>query len=231
MAKIEGASKRTRLMALIILILIPITIYFGISRLDDRKYMFISMLILLYAMVPFFLIFEERLPKARELMLIAGLTAITVAGRMAFFWAPQFKPVLAMVIITGVALGPEQAFLVGAMTAFVSNFYFGQGPHTPWQMFSFGLIGFIAGVLARRGVIKEQRTHMASYGVFASYFIFGLIMNPASAIMFSGNISLKMLIPYYISGFPFDTIQAIATVFFIWILGEPMLEKDRKSVV
>lgn len=216
---------RTKVMIFIILILIPLTIFLGIGILDDRKYMFISCLILFYTMTPFFMIFEERKPLARELMIIASLTAITTAGRVAFFWVPQFKPVLAMVIISGVALGPEPGFLVGALTAFVSNFYFGQGPHTPWQMFSFGIIGFLAGILFQKRIIKAKKRSMAIYGVFAAYCIFGLIMNPASAIMFYDKVTFEMLLPYYISGFPFDTIQAVATVFFIYLFGEPLLEK------
>lgn len=223
--KDEKFSKRTKISCIIIFLLIPITLYIGTNYFENRKYMFISMLILFYTMTPFFLIFEERKPKARELILIAGLTAISVAGRVAFFWVPQFKPVLAMTIITGVALGPESGFLVGAMTGFVSNFYFGQGPHTPWQMFTFGLVGFVAGILFKRGKIKAEAKSMAIYGFIASFAIFGLIMNPASIIMFYDEINTKMLLASYISGFPFDLVQAIATVVFLLLIGNPLLEK------
>ena len=72
---------------------------------------------------------------------------------MVFAPFPQFKPVAAMVIITGVTLGGESGFLVGAIGAFVSNFYFSQGPWTPWQMFSFGIIGFVAGVIFQKGIL------------------------------------------------------------------------------
>ena len=93
-------------------------------------------------MLPFFFLFENRRPQARELVVIAVLCAIGVAGRAAFFMVPQFKPVAAVVILAGVCFGAESGFLVGAMTAFVSNFFFGQGPWTPWQMFAFGLDRF-----------------------------------------------------------------------------------------
>ena len=98
-------------------------------------------------MIPFAFAFENRKPKARELVIISSLCAIGVVGRTAFFMLPQFKPVAAIVIISGVAFGGETGFLVGAITAFVSNFFFGQGPWTPWQMFSFGIIGFLAGIM------------------------------------------------------------------------------------
>ena len=133
-------GKRTKISAMLILIAIPLTILFGVFFLNDRKYYFISILILIYTMIPFFMIFEDRKPQGRELIVIAVLSAIAVAGRGAFYMLPQFKPVVAIVIIAGVCFGAESGFLVGAMSGFVSNFFFGQGPWTPWQMFCFGII-------------------------------------------------------------------------------------------
>ena len=108
-------------------------------------------------MIPFFMVFESRKPKARELIIISVLCAIAVSGRTAFFMTPQFKPVVAIVIISGVCFGGEAGFLVGAMTGFVSNFFFGQGPWTPWQMFCFGIIGFLAGILYKKGILKNNK--------------------------------------------------------------------------
>ena len=92
-------------------------------------------------MLPFFLVFENRRPQAREVVVIAVMAALAVAGRAAFFMLPQFKPTAAIVIIAGVGLGAEAGFLTGALAGFVSNFFFGQGPWTPWQMFAFGIPG------------------------------------------------------------------------------------------
>lgn len=144
-------KKRTIAAAILILGLIPLTILFGVYFLNDRKYFIISFLIICYAMIPFFLTFERRKPQARELIIIAVLIAIAVAGRAAFFMLPQFKPVIAIVVIAAICFGAETGFLVGAMTGFVSNFFFGQGPWTPWQMFCFGIIGFLAGILFQKG--------------------------------------------------------------------------------
>ena len=128
----------------------------GMIFLDDRKYYFISLLLIFYAMVPFFVRFEGRKPQSREVVILAVMVAIGVAGRAAFFMVPQFKPVVAIVVIAGVCLGKESGFLVGAMTAFVSNFIFGQGPWTPWQMFCFGLIGFLAGLLFEKNLVRKS---------------------------------------------------------------------------
>ena len=151
-------SMRTITATIIILLIIPLTVYIGVFYLGNRKYYFISMLVILETMLPFVMIYEGRKPQARELIVIAVLCAIGVAGRAAFFMLPQFKPVVAIVIISGVAFGGEAGFLVGAMTGFVSNFFFGQGPWTPWQMFAFGIIGFLAGVLFRKGFLRRCDT-------------------------------------------------------------------------
>ena len=111
------------------------------------------------------------------------MCAIAVAGRTAFFMLPQFKPVVAIVIISGVAFGGEAGFLVGAVTGLVSNMFFGQGPWTPWQMFVFGIIGFLAGVLFRKGFLRRNPISLSIFGGLATFFIYGGIMNPASVLM------------------------------------------------
>ncbi len=217
--------KRTVAAALMILLLIPLTIFIGVFYLGDRKYYFISLLVLLECMLPFFLIFEGKKPQARELVIIAVLCALGVAGRAAFFMLPNFKPVMAMVILSGVAFGGEAGFLVGAVTMLVSNVMFSQGPWTPWQMFAMGIIGFLAGVLFRKGFLRRTRLSLSVFGALAAVLIYGGIMNPASALIWSGALNWKILLAYYATGFPIDLIHASATVYFLWISSRPMLEK------
>ena len=218
-------QKRTVVATLLILLLIPLTLFIGAYYFDGRKYYFISLLILLECMLPFFLIFEGRKPQARELVLIAVLVALNVAGRAVFFMLPEFKPVVAMTILAGVAFGGETGFLVGAMTMLVSNMLFSQGPWTPWQMFSMGIIGWLAGVLYRKGVLRRGRLSLCIFGVIASTIIYGGIMNPASALMWAHTINWNILKSYYLTGIPVDLVRAIATFTFLWLGAEPMLEK------
>ncbi len=208
-----------------ILILIPATILFGVFRLNDRKYYFIAMLIIIYTMVPFLLVFEKREPKARELIIIAVLSAIAVAGRAAFFMLDQFKPVVAIVIISGVAFGGESGFLVGAVSGFVSNFFYGQGPWTPWQMFAFGIIGFLAGLLYESKIIRDNKLSLCIYGGLATFFIYGGIMDFSSLLIFTGEITRAKLVASYLAGFWFNLIHALATVIFLYLISQPMLEK------
>ena len=218
-------QKRTVVATLLILLLIPFTLFIGNYYFEGRKYYFISLLILLECMLPFFLIFEGRKPQARELVLIAVLVALNVAGRAAFFMLPEFKPVVAMTILAGVAFGGETGFLVGAMAMLVSNMLFSQGPWTPWQMFAMGIIGWLAGVLYRKGVLRRSRLSLCIFGVICSTIVFGGIMNPASALMWSNTINWKIILSYYVTGIPVDLVRAVATFFFLWLGAEPMLEK------
>lgn len=211
--------------AIIIFFLVPFTIYAGIRFFGDRKYYFISMLIILEIILPFIFGFEFRKPKARELVLIAVLCAIGVAGRIAFAFLPQFKPVIALVIISGACFGGESGFLVGCITAFASNFYFTQGPWTPWQMFAFGLIGFLAGVIFKCGIVRKSKLNLSIFGFISAVVIYGGIMNPASVIMWQGTITLPMIWSSIALGFPLDLIHGVATVFFLWLGAEPMIEK------
>ena len=211
---------------------IPLTLFVGVYYFAGRKYYFISLLILLECMLPFFLIFEGRKPQARELVIISVLCALAVAGRAAFYMLPQFKPVIALTIVAGVAFGGETGFLVGAMTMLASNVLFGQGPWSPWQMFSMGIIGFLAGVLFRKGWLRRSTGSLVVFGGFAAIAIYGGIMNFASAIMWGPqSINWNILLGYYVTGLPMDLIHAAATMIFLAVAAQPMLQKlDRIKV-
>lgn len=216
---------RTLFSVFLILVLIPVTIWIGITCFDDRKYLAIGLAIAVFSMCPFFLIFEGRKPQSRELLTIAVLIAIAVAGRAAFFMVPGFKPIVAVVIISGVSFGAESGFLVGSLSMLSSNMLFGQGPWTPWQMFAAGIIGFLAGILFQKGWLKARKISLCIYGFLATVFIYGGIMNPASLVMMSYSITWKNLLAIYMSGLPVDLVHASATVIFLWLGSRPMLEK------
>lgn len=219
-------EKRTAVASVMILLCIPLTIFTGIMYLAGEHYNVIALLVLAECMVPFFLVFEGRKPQARELVTIAVLCAIGVAGRSVFFMLPQFKPVMALTIIAGVAFGGETGFLVGAVTMLTSNILFGQGPWTPWQMFSMGIIGFLAGILFRKGWLRRSTASLAVFGGFCAVVIYGGIMNFSSAILWSSQtLNWNLLLGYYVTGFPMDLIHAAATVIFLCLTAQPMLEK------
>lgn len=218
-------NKRTISAVFIILLAIPLTIFIGTTYLYDQKYLFISLLVLLECMMPFFLIFEGRKPQARELVIIAVMCAITIAGRSLFIAFPQVKPVLALVIISGIAFGAESGFLVGAVTMLVSNIYFGQGAWTPWQMFAAGLIGFLAGIIIRKGLLRNSRGGICVFGFMTTIFIYGLIMNFSAIILSRVPLTTASILSFYIQGLPMDIIHALSTLLFLFFAAEPMLQK------
>ena len=218
-------TKKSLAAALFVLIAVPATIFIGMFAFGDRKYYFISLLIILETILPFWVMFEKRKPRAREIVLISVLCAIGVAGRTAFFMVPQFKPVAALVIITGLCFGSQTGFLVGSVTGFVSNFFFGQGPWTPWQMLAYGLIGFISGVFFRYGFFRKTKAALCVFGFLATLILYGGVVNMASALMWIARPQGGSLLSVYAMGLPFDLIHAVSTAFFLWVAAEPMIEK------
>lgn len=151
-----AARKRLELTAVLIFLIIPALIALTVFLGSKRLYMPLSLLILVMIMAPFFMIFERRKPRAREVVLIAMMSALTVASHTFFHIAFPVQIGTAMVIISGISLGPEAGFLIGAMSRFVCNFYMGQGAWTPWQMFCWGLLGFLAGLAFNREISKQN---------------------------------------------------------------------------
>lgn len=215
--------------AVLILVFIPAVIAIGLTQWGNRQYYIVSMLIILLSMVPFVLVFEKRRPKARELVLIAVMTAIAVAGRAAFYLVPQFKPISAIVIITGVSLGSEAGFLTGALTAFVSNMFFMQGPWTPWQMFALGILGFLSGLIFRKEIkTKLQVMVLCVYGAFVTFAIYGVIADTSSFFMNGSQPTWEALLAVYASGVVFNLIHAASTFIFLFVLTKPFLSKIKR---
>ena len=107
----------------------------------------------------------------------------------------------------------------------VSNILFGQGPWTPWQMFGMGIVGFLAGVLARTGWLRRSRGSLCAFGAVSAILIYGGILNTASALMAAGELNRGVLLTYYLAGFPMDCVHGLSTAAFLWLGAEPMLEK------
>ena len=190
----------------------------------NRRFYLVSILVMVLALVPMLLRFERRSPQARELVPLAVLIALGTAGRAAFAFAPAFKPVAAIIIVTGAAFGCEAGFVVGAMTAFVSNFFFGQGPWTPWQMLGFALVGFFAGaVFARR--VQPGRLGLCVFGALIVALLYGPLMDVASVLMVTGDVNRSSIAAALGTGVAFNLTHAFATVVFLALAGQPLLKK------
>ena len=138
---------------------------------------------------------------------------------------PEFKPVTALVIISGAALGSETGFLIGATTMLVSNIFFGQGAWTPFQMFTMGAIGFISGFVYQRGIFPQNKISLAVFGFTAAIVIYGGIMNPATILLSGTSLNAGTIFSAYMFGLPVDTIHAVSTALFLYIGAEPIISK------
>ncbi len=150
-----AARKRRQLAAGLIFIVMPIILFLYSFVFPKQSYLLAGFAILLLTVLPFFMVFERRKPKARELVLIAMLAALVVSSHIVLHIFLPVQIGTALIILCGISLGPEAGFLVGALARFVCNFYMGHGPWTPWQMFCWGILGFLAGLAFHRTPCKQ----------------------------------------------------------------------------
>lgn len=192
-----------------------------------RGYYFTSMCIIVISIFIFLWSFEKRKPKTGEIVTLAVMTALAVVGRLAFFMTPQVKPCAAIIIITGVMLGRQSGFLCGALTAFVSGFFFGQGPWTPWQMIAFGIIGFLSGVLFSKKNIKYayNKWIISIYGFLATFVIYGFILDTATVFMYTDTPKTETFVATYLSGIGFNLIHAASTFVVLFLISNATIKK------
>ena len=241
-------SKKVWISAIFAVILVPAVILLS-DRMGDRNYYIAGVLIIILAMIPFFAGFESCRPEARELVTIAVMCAIAVASRIVFIMLPGFKPVVAIIMITGMAFGPSAGFLTGAMGAFVSNFVFGQGPWTPWQMFAFGIAGFIFGLLSGKGPVKAeaglpsgfsggrslkkilQRLPVSLFGFLVIVVIVGPILDTCTLFTMTTAVSGASAATVYLAGLPVNLIHGAAVFVTLFFLPVPIMDKlDRIKI-
>ena len=172
--------------------------------------------------------YERSRPGLRQIMPTVVLAALAAAGRIVFAPIPDFKPVSAICILAGVCLGRRDGFMVGALAALTSNFFFGQGPWTPWQMYAWGLVGYLAGVLEDAGALKRRGAVLA-FG-FLSAMLYGLLLNGWYVIGFVHPLTWPPVLAAFAAGFPLDCVHGVATVVFLAALFVPWRRKIDRVV-
>jgi energy-coupling factor transport system substrate-specific component len=211
---------------IILVVAIPLIVFVGFAFFDDRQYSFISFAVAILACIPFFLAYEDKDGKSevdtRKIIVLAVMITISVLGRFIFAAVPFFKPVTAIIVVVAIYFGSEMGFLCGALSALISNFYFGQGPWTPFQMFIWGLIGFLAGIIARH--LIANKIYLTLFGVFAGV-IYSLAMDIWVVVWFDGTFNLSRYIAALIIALPITAIYAISNVVFLLIITKPIGKK------
>ena len=184
----KAAKQRLHVAAELILIGIPIALIVGIKFLPREWYMLLSLSVLAMTIAPFFMVFESRKPKAREIVLLAMMSALVVASHLFFHIVFPIQIGTALIIISGISLGPEAGFFIGALSRLVCNFYMGQGPWTPWQMVCWGILGFLAGFAFNCGnteTLKSRNFKMIAGPVLT--ILFSLLLAYLSFLLYPGQ--------------------------------------------
>ena len=185
----------------------------------------LSLMTVVLALVPYFLRFERRHPRPRDIMPIVVLAAIAAVGRILFAPFPNVKPVTAIVIVSGACLGPQSGFLTGALAALSSNLFFGQGPWTPWQMFAMGCIGGLAGSLFSRRGRRPRKGMLCLFGFLAAVVLYGAVMNTASVLLWSHSLQWELIAAACAAGLPMDLLHGGSTALLLYLLADPVQGK------
>ena len=208
---------------LLLFVLIPGTLFLG-TRLSGRWYYLTSTMMIVEIMIPFFLAFETRRPQARELVTLAVMCALAVASRVVML-IPNFKPMTAIVMITGIALGAQSGFVCGAVGAFASNFFFSQGPWTPWQMMAYGFAGFLAGGLFHKRFRLRNPAALAVWGFFTIVLVIGPLLDCCTVFTVSSRITWKYALAVFTAGFAYNVQHGLACAVTLLLFSKPLLSK------
>lgn len=213
-------NKRKLISYILLVLIVPIVVVVGSILFKGRQYAFLSFAVIIIALVPFIIHFEndEKVSTVR-MVLISVMVALSVAGRFAFSYVPHFKPVTAFVIIAGIYLGAESGFICGALSAVISNFIFGQGAWTPFQMFAWGIIGFVAGVLSK--YLIEHKILLYIYAALSGV-LFSLFMDTWTAVYIDGTFVLSRYLTLVAAALPVTAIYAVSNVLFLLLLFKPV---------
>lgn len=190
----------------------------GAFVFDEKLYAYVSLAVTALALLLFAAGFEKKKTGTRRLVIVAVMVALSVAGR----FIPFFKPITALTVITALYLGGEAGFLVGALSAVVSNFYFGQGPWTPFQMLAWGLIGLLAGLLA--APLKKSRLLLCCYGVLSGV-AFSFVMDIWTVLWYNNSFDAGLYLSALATAAPYTVMYSVSNFIFLWLLARPFGEK------
>lgn len=193
----------------------------GFFLFEEQKYAWGSLTIAAISCVPFFIKYERN-RRASEIVVISVMVSIAVLGRIVFMAVPGFKPVTAIIIITAMYSNPHAGFITGALSALVSNFYFGQGPWTPIQMLVWGLIGLLAGIMA--APLKKSLILRVLFGAFSG-ILYTLLIELWTVFWLDGYFNIGRYLTLLITSGWFTLMYALSNVVFLLLLVNPIGKK------
>lgn len=200
------------------LLLIPAVVLAGSTVFREKQYLFLAFAVAALSLLLFLAGIERKAIGTRRMVITAVMTALCIAGR----FIPCFKPVTAISIIAAMYLGREAGFLTGALAALLSNFYFGQGPWTAFQMLAWGLIGWLAGLLA--DPLKRSRAFLLFYGLLSG-LAYSLIMDVWTVMWYNAGFDISLYLAAFVTAIPHTVLYAASNFLFLWWMAKPFGEK------
>ena len=195
-------------------VLVPMLAVTGSLFTNGSRHLLISLLAAGLSLLLFAAGFDRKKIGTRRMVICAVMTALAFAGR----FIPFLNPITAMAVITGIYMGSEAGFLVGSLSALLSNFYFGQGPWTVFQMLAWGLIGFFAGLLAKP--LKSNMVLLLIYGVICGV-MYSFIMDIWTVLWYNKGFSFGLYGAAIISAIPYTVSYVLSNVLFLLLLFKP----------
>lgn len=218
MLTIKNKNVRTVLRFVVPFVLIPTVAILGTIVFDEKKHLFISFFVAILSVLLFLTGFEKKAIGTRRMVIVAVMIALCVVGR----FIPFFKPITAITVITAIYLGGESGFLVGSLSALLSNFYFGQGPWTAFQMLAWGLIGLIAGFLSKP--LQKSKAALLVYGVLSGV-AFSFIMDIWTVLWYNDTFDLTLYLTVIGTAIPHTVLYSVSNFIFLWFMAKPFGEK------
>lgn len=206
-------------------VVLPCVLVLAFKRFSLSSFYIPAFIVVICAVLPFFIVFEKRKIKTSELAVLSVMTAVCIASRAIFAFLPQVKPMCAFVIVTAVAFGPNVGFIVGALSVLISNFFFGQGMFTPFQMLGMGLTAFFCALIFYKKKGEKNKLAVSIVGALLCFSVYGLCVDTCSVLMMSTELNLKNASAIYLSGAPFNLIHAGTTAVSLFIIYKPMNDK------
>lgn len=218
MVEIKSHRLRSILKILIPFVLVPLAAVLGTLVFDEKKHIFVSLFVAILAIVLFIAGFEKKEIGTRRMVIVSVMIALSVVGR----FIPFFKPVTALTVITAIYLGGEAGFMVGAFSALLSNFYFGQGPWTPFQMLAWGLVGLFAGFLAKP--LKKSKVFLLIFGVLSGV-AFSMVMDVWTVLWYNDGFDMTLYLSAIVTAIPHTVLYSISNFLFLFFLSKPFGDK------
>ena len=166
--------------------------------------------------------FERARPSARIIAAVAALAALGVAGRLVLAPIPNVVATTDVALLAGYTLGGGPGFVVGALSALVSNFWLGQGPWTPWQMAGWGMVGIGGAVLAALSGRRIGRWGLAGVGAIAG-LAYGALLDLSVMVNFGGEQSLDRYLALSARSIPFNVAHAAGNAALMLAAGPAMI--------